>query len=165
MAGPASIGISATHAGEATKMSSRRTFARGKRVLGYNSGKVARATSREERPMKRVARKAILAAAATAIACGVALHARADGAAKTLTGVVTDAECGKTHGMMKGMSDAECTRMCVKGGSAYALVVGDQVIELRGHSTELYKYAAQKVTVSGTMRGKDLLVESVKPVK
>jgi hypothetical protein len=115
--------------------------------------------------MKRAARRAILAAAAMALACGMSIYAHADGATKTLTGVVTDAECGKTHGMMKGMSDADCTRMCVKAGSAYALVVGDKVIELRGHSTELYKYAAQKVTVRGTMRGKDLLVESVKPAE
>jgi hypothetical protein len=115
--------------------------------------------------MKRLARKAILTTAAMAMACGMALSTRADSAKKTLTGIVTDAECGKTHGMMKGMSDADCTRMCVKNGSAYALVVGDKVIELRGDSSELYKYAAQKVTVRGTMHGKDLLVESVKPAK
>jgi len=54
---------------------------------------------------------------------------------------------------------------CVKGGSPFGLVVGDKVIELRGHSTELNRYAAQKVTVRGTMQGKDLLVESVKPAK
>jgi hypothetical protein len=115
--------------------------------------------------MKAMARKSALTVAAIALACGVGEYARANSATRMLTGVVTDAECGKTHGMMKGMSDAECTRMCVKGGSAYALVVGDQVIELRGHSTDLYKYAAQKVTVRGTMHGKDLLVESVKPAK
>ena len=115
--------------------------------------------------MKSIARNTAVALFAALIACGIALGTRADSAKKTLTGIVTDAECGKTHGMMKGMSDAGCTRMCVKGGSAYALVVGDKVIELRGHSEDLYKYAAQKVTVSGTMHGKDLLVESVKPAK
>jgi hypothetical protein len=114
--------------------------------------------------MKRMARRAILALAVVLMAGGAAIYTRADGAKRTLTGVVTDAMCGKTHDM-KGMSDAECTRMCVKGGSAYALVVGDNVVELRGDSPELYKYAAQKVTVRGTMHGKDLLVESVKPAK
>ncbi len=101
-----------------------------------------------------------------AMACGIALCTRADSATRTLTGVVTDMACGKSHSLMKGNgTDAECVRTCVKGGSAYGLVVGGKVIELRGHSAELNKYAAQKVTVSGTMHGNDLQVESVKPAK
>ena len=114
--------------------------------------------------MKMIVRRASLALAVPAVAAAMAFCAFADGGAKTLTGVVSDSLCGKTHGM-KGMSDADCTRMCVKGGASYALVVGDKVVELRGDSSELYKYAAQKVTVHGTMHGKDLLVESVKPAK
>ena len=50
-------------------------------------------------------------------------------AAKTLTGTVSDAMCGKTH-MMKGASAATCTRACVKEGTDYALVVGDKVYTL-----------------------------------
>ncbi|HVB87233.1 MAG TPA: hypothetical protein VNK23_11280 [Candidatus Dormibacteraeota bacterium] len=116
--------------------------------------------------MKKIVQRASRAMAVSAIATAMALCAFGDGAAKTVTGVVTDMDCGRSHAMMKGSgSDAECVRMCVKGGSAYGLVVGDKVIELRGHSTELNKYAAQKVTVSGTMHGKDLLVASVKPAK
>lgn len=114
--------------------------------------------------MKKMARNTILALAAMLMAGGAAIYTRADGAKRTLTGIVSDAMCGKTHDM-KGMTDAQCTRMCVKGGSAYALVAGDKVVELRGDSSELYKYAAQKVTVRGTMHGKDLLVESVEPAK
>jgi hypothetical protein len=114
--------------------------------------------------MSRMGRYAIFVVAVAAMAFGMAHSTRADGEAKKLTGVVSDISCGKTHGM-KGMSDAECTRMCVKGGAAYALVVGERLIELRGDSEDLYKYAAQKVTVHGTMHGKDLLVESVKPAK
>jgi hypothetical protein len=114
--------------------------------------------------MNKIVRGTILAITAVLMAGGAALYTRADGASRRLTGVVSDSMCGKKHGM-KGMSDAECTRMCVKGGAAYALVMGDKVVELRGDSSELYKYAAQKVTVSGTMHGKDLLVESVKPAK
>jgi hypothetical protein len=106
-----------------------------------------------------------LAFAALALACGIAPLAQADNATKTLTGVVTDAECGKTHNMMKGMSDADCTRMCVKAGSAYALIVGDSVYTLRGHSAELNKYAGEKVTVRGSMKGKDFVIETVKPAK
>jgi hypothetical protein len=115
--------------------------------------------------MKAITHRAVLTIAAVALTCGMAISTRAASATKSLTGVVTDAECGKTHNMMKGMSDAACTRMCVKAGSAYALIVGDKVYTLRGHSAELNKYAAQKVTVQGAMKGKDFVVESVKPAK
>jgi hypothetical protein len=119
--------------------------------------------------MNRAARQStfvVSAVIALAIAYGSALYARADASATTLTGVVTDMACGKSHSLMKGSgTNAECVRTCVKGGSAFGLVVGDKVIELRGHSAELNKYAAQKVTVHGAMQGKDLLVESVKPAK
>lgn len=114
--------------------------------------------------MKNFARKAILTVSAMAMACGMAFVAQANSATRTLTGVVSDSMCGKTHDM-KNMSAAQCTRMCVKGGASFALVVGNKVIDLRGHSEELNKYAAQKVTVRGTMHGKDLLVESVKPAR
>jgi hypothetical protein len=114
--------------------------------------------------MKNFARRTILAVAAAVMACGTGVVAQANSATRTLTGVVSDSMCGKTHDM-KNMSAAECTRMCVKGGSSFALVVGDKVISLRGDSEELNKYAAQKVTVRGTMHGNDLLVESVKPAK
>lgn len=114
--------------------------------------------------MNSFARKTILAASALAMACGMALVAQANSATRALTGVVSDSMCGKTHGMKK-MTAAQCTRMCMKGGASFALVVGDKVIDLRGDSEELNKYAAQKVTVRGTMHGNDLLVESVKLAK
>jgi hypothetical protein len=121
--------------------------------------------SAEERNMKNFARKAILAVSALALACGMAFVTQANSATRTLTGVVSDSMCGKTHNM-KGMTDAQCTRMCVKKeGASFALVGGDKVIDLRGDSEELNKYAARKVTVRGTMHGKDFLVESVKPAK
>ncbi|MGA9883320.1 MAG: hypothetical protein WBQ34_06355 [Candidatus Acidiferrales bacterium] len=116
--------------------------------------------------MSEIFRKATLAVAMVAMACGLAICTHASGTTKILTGVVTDMACGRSHSMMKGNgSDAQCVRTCVKGGSPFGLVVGDKVIELRGHSEELNKYAAQKVTVRGAMHGKDFLVEAVKPAK
>ena len=45
---------------------------------------------------------------------------------QTFTGVITDTMCGKTHGMMAGQPDAECTTKCVKGSSSqYALFDGN----------------------------------------
>ena len=82
----------------------------------------------------------------------------------TLTGIVSDAMCGQTH-MMKDKPDAECLRYCVKQGTKYALVAGKTVYTLEGHETELDKYAAQKVTVKGSLKGETLTVQSVLPAK
>src|SRR5689334_7768178 len=79
-----------------------------------------------------------------------AVRAQTAGKQTTLTGVVSDVLCGPHHGM-KGMTAADCTRMCVKAGQSYALVVGNKVYNLGGHSPELYKYAGQKVAVTGEL--------------
>ena len=68
--------------------------------------------------------------------------------------------CGAKH-MQEG-SAADCTRVCVKGGSKYALVVGDKVYTLTGHEEELDKLAGQKVTVTGKVKGETVEVASVK---
>jgi hypothetical protein len=106
--------------------------------------------------------KAILALAATALIGMVSVGQT--GEQKSLTGVVSDAMCGAAH-MMKDKPDAECLRYCVKQGTKYALVVGKSVYTLAGHETELDKYAAQTVTVKGTLKGETLRVESVLPAK
>jgi hypothetical protein len=93
--------------------------------------------------------------------CSVAQDTGTD---TTLTGSVSDALCGAKHSM-SGMSAADCTRMCVKAGQSFALVVGDKVYNLRGDSAELDKYAAQKVTVKGKLKGTTVAVDSVVPAK
>jgi len=107
--------------------------------------------------------KAILVLAAAVLAPLVIL-AQTSGDQKTLTGVVSDAMCGQTH-MMKDKPAAECLRYCVKQGTKYALVAGKNVYTLEGHEADLDKYAAQKVTVKGTMKGETMTVESVLPAK
>jgi hypothetical protein len=84
--------------------------------------------------------------------------------AQTVTGTVTDAMCGAHH-TMKDMSAADCTRMCVKGGSDYALASGDKVYTLKGDKTQFDKYAGQNVTVKGKVDGKTIAVESIAPAK
>lgn len=83
---------------------------------------------------------------------------------KTLTGVISDSMCGATH-MAKDKSRAECTRMCVKQGQQYALVVGKKVYTLEGHEAELDKLAGQRATVKGTASGDTVTVNSVTPAK
>ena len=83
---------------------------------------------------------------------------------KVVTGIISDAMCGATH-MMKDKPAAECLRYCVKQGTKYALVADKKVYTLEGHEAELDKYAAQKVTVKGTLKGETLTVESAIPAK
>jgi len=94
----------------------------------------------------------------------LAILAQSSGEQKTLMGVVSDAMCDQAH-MMKDKPAAECLRYCVNQGTKYALVAGKNVYRLEGHETELDKYAAQKVTVKGTLKGETLTVESVLPAK
>src|SRR6266404_9185949 len=83
---------------------------------------------------------------------------------KTLTGVVSDSMCGAHH-MEKDKSPADCTRMCVKQGMKYALIVGDKVYTLEGHEAELDKLAGERATMKGNVTGETVTVQSVAPAK
>jgi len=83
---------------------------------------------------------------------------------KTLTGIVSDSMCGAHH-MAKDKSPAECTRMCIKQGMKYALVVGGEVYTLEGHESEVDKLAGQKATVKGSVTGETVTVHSVVPAR
>jgi len=98
------------------------------------------------------------------VAFGVSARAQDASHQTTLTGVVSDPACGAHHSM-KGMSAADCTRMCVKAGQSYALVVGQRVYTLSGHSAELSKNAGQRGTVKGILNANTLAAETVKPAK
>jgi hypothetical protein len=82
---------------------------------------------------------------------------------QTLTGVVTDAMCGANH-MMEGGA-AQCTKACVKEGSAYGLVVDKKVYKLEGKTDDLVSYAGEKATVTGTITGDTIKVASVAAAK
>ena len=101
---------------------------------------------------------------AAAVLVPLAILAQTGSDQKAVTGIVSDAMCGATH-MMKDKPAAECLRYCVKQGTKYALLASKSVYTLEGHEAELDKYAAQKVTVKGTLKGETLTVESVVPAK
>lgn len=80
-----------------------------------------------------------------------------------LKGIVSDTMCGTTHGT-KTQGDAECTRVCVKFGADYALVVGEKIYVLRGHQDELNAFAGDMVVVRGKIVNHNTVaVESVAP--
>ena len=101
---------------------------------------------------------------AVALLGAATMMGQTSGSQKTLTGVVIDSMCGVNH-MAKNMAPADCLRMCVKKGTKYALVVGKDVYTLEGHEAELDKYAAQTLSLKGTVKGQVMTVESVAPTR
>jgi hypothetical protein len=91
------------------------------------------------------------------------LAAPAWAADKTITGKVSDAMCGAKH-QMAG-NDAACTRTCVKGGSKYALVVGDKVYTLetadKAALDKLNDLAGASASVTGEVKDDTIEVKSV----
>ena len=71
---------------------------------------------------------------------------------QTFTGVITDDGCAKSHAQMRmGPTDADCTNACVTAhGSAYALNDGKTIYTLKSRD-KLEKFAAQKVSIVGTL--------------
>jgi hypothetical protein len=81
-------------------------------------------------------------------------------AKKTFTGVISDEMCGADHSGMNVKPDSKCVTECVKMGSSYVLVSGGNIYKLSDQKTPA-KFAAKKVTVTGTLEGKTLNVSSI----
>lgn len=77
----------------------------------------------------------------------------------TVTGVLTDDMCTKKH-MMPGKPNADCVRECIKHGAKYALVSGGKVYEIQGKTEKLGELAGKKVSITGELNGKVLVVSS-----
>jgi hypothetical protein len=80
--------------------------------------------------------------------------------AKTFSGIITDAHCGAKH-KLADKSPAECTRICVKDGSKYVLVDGDKVYGLSGDVVQLNRMAGERVTITGTLAGSVININSM----
>jgi hypothetical protein len=93
----------------------------------------------------------------------------AAGEKQKFTGVITDSACATANhkSMQMGPTDAKCVTECVKGmGAKYALYDGKATYTLSDHK-DLEKFAAKKVTVTGTLdgAGKTLHVDSIAAAK
>ncbi|HEY7336603.1 MAG TPA: hypothetical protein VH639_17050 [Bryobacteraceae bacterium] len=88
---------------------------------------------------------------------------------RTFTGVVTDSMCPKgDHSSMRmGPTDAECTVACVAvHGASYVVYDGRETYTLSDQKTP-EKFAAKKVTVTGTLDSKTKIiqVDSIVPAR
>ena len=83
---------------------------------------------------------------------------------QSFTGVITDTMCGANHKPMNVTPDSKCVLECVKHGSKYALLVGNNVYVLSDQQTP-EKFAAQKVKVTGVLyeKTKILKVDKIEP--
>ena len=85
-------------------------------------------------------------------------------AADTFTGTVTDSMCGADHKAMNVKPDKKCVTECVKMGSKYALYDGKNTYTLSDQKSAA-GFAAQKVTVTGTLKGDTIQVASIAAAK
>ena len=103
------------------------------------------------------------------IAIGIVAAALTLAAPGTFTGLITDSECAKGDhkAMNMGPPDAKCVTECVKDmGGKYVLYDGKEAYTLSDQKNA-EKFAAKKVTVSGTLdaKSKTIQVDSMKAAK
>jgi hypothetical protein len=80
---------------------------------------------------------------------------------QTHEGMVTCSRCGAKHSPDLGKTADDCTRQCVRGGAAFALVDGDKTYTLHGDLQLLKRVAGQRARVVGVVRGNTIKVASV----
>jgi hypothetical protein len=88
---------------------------------------------------------------------------------RTFAGTITDSMCDNANhaAMRMGPTDAECTVACIgEHGATYVLYDGKNVYALSDQRTP-EKFAAQKVTVKGTLdvKTKTIQVDSITAAK
>ncbi len=81
-------------------------------------------------------------------------------AEQTFLGMITDSQCGARHSRYSDKRPADCARMCVRNGSSYLLINGDQKNILQGSQPALDHLAGQRATVKGTLNGDTIKVSS-----
>jgi hypothetical protein len=86
-------------------------------------------------------------------------------AEQTWTGVISDSMCVRHHesgAEGQATTDPQCTRDCVKGGSKYVLVVGEEVYAIANQDhAELAAHAGETVVVGGVLREQTITIASV----
>jgi len=88
----------------------------------------------------------------------IALFA-ANAFAATFTGVVTDEHCGAKHAAATS-ADQDCVAKCIKNGTGAALLADGKIYKIENQGA-IKGHEGRKVTVSGTLKGDTLRVDSV----
>jgi uncharacterized phage protein gp47/JayE len=75
------------------------------------------------------------------------------------SGTIMDEKCSANKAMR---DNAACATKCVKGGSAAVLVTDDGTVYKIADQDKVVAHAGHKVTITGTMDGDTIKVDSVK---
>ena len=75
------------------------------------------------------------------------------------TGTIMDEKCSTNKAMRE---NAACAERCIKGGQAAVLVTDEGKIYKIADQAKVVQHAGHKVTISGTMDGDTIKVDSVK---
>ena len=89
---------------------------------------------------------------------------------QTWTGKISDSMCGGKHSVGehegKKMADADCTKVCVKGGEKYVFVSEGKVYQLANQSSKtIAAHAGQQVELTGTLKGDTITAKEMKSPK
>lgn len=79
--------------------------------------------------------------------------------AATYKGFINDAKCAKVK-----MNDPQCARNCVKSGIPPVLMSGDKIYTF-SNPDKVKDFVGDNVTISGTLKGETLTVESISQTK
>jgi len=85
----------------------------------------------------------------------------ASGIAQSLSGTISDSDCGAKHAAATA-ADAACVQRCIKRGGAPVLVSDGKVYHISPQTREKVKdVLGQKVTIDGKVEGDTVSIESV----
>ena len=91
-------------------------------------------------------------------------------AAATMTGIISDSQCGASHAAMMEhgakMSDKQCTNGCVQHGAKYVFVQNGKVLQIANQDfKDLPTFAGDTVRLSGDVKGDTVTVTKIGAAK
>jgi hypothetical protein len=92
--------------------------------------------------------------------------------AQTMTGTISDSQCGASHAKMIAMhkdmplTEKQCTEQCVKMGGKYVFVSNGKVYTITNQDfTALAQHAGEAVSLRGTVEGDAVTVTKIAATK
>ena len=105
------------------------------------------------------------------LAIGFGLTFQAGAANTTMTGKISDSNCGASHAKMlaqhSGWTDVDCTKGCIKGGAKYVFVTSDgKVYNISNQNASgLSKYAGENAKVTADFSSDTITVSKLAAAK
>ena len=89
---------------------------------------------------------------------------------QTWTGKISDSNCNEKHpaGEHEGkkMTDADCTKVCVKKGAKYVFVSEGKVYQLANQNSKtIASHAGQEVKLTGELKGDSITARTMTAAK